>query len=175
MSTNKNLYKYTIQNVDKSTIMKLVKIIRLDEGVNVEQDQINLVSKSGLAIQNIKHPSEAVQRAAVLQNGMAFKYIYKKGIVPSEAIQLDAVKIRGYTIQHIKNPSEAVQLAAVKRDGHAIQFIKNPAPGVIQLALKHPTLISKPDDYERLVKKYFANNTILMKKWLRYGQVMRDQ
>jgi hypothetical protein len=30
-------------------------------------------------------------------------------------------------------------------------------------------------DYDDLVKKLFPDNAILMKKWLRYGEAMRNQ
>ena len=52
-----------------------------------------------------KNPSEAVQFAAVKEDGEAIKYIIDKGIVPSEKVQIAAVE------------QSEVQLAAVKQNG----------------------------------------------------------
>jgi len=53
-----------------------------------------------------------MQLAAVTQDGYANAIHYIKN--PSEAVQLAAVTQNGGVIQYIKNPSEAIQLAAVK-------------------------------------------------------------
>jgi hypothetical protein len=65
------------------------------------------VQRYGLAIRDIKNPSEAVQMAAVQQVGWAIEYIDN----PSEAVQMAAVQQNGHAIQFIKNPSEAVRRA----------------------------------------------------------------
>ncbi len=162
-----------------------------------EQRQINLVSKDGWAIENIKNPSEAVQLAAVCASPATIQHIYNRGIIPSEAVQLAAVGTYGYVIYYIKNPSEAVQLAAVNNRGAAIRYLANPSevvqlaavsnddfaithishpyPSVIKAALTKSSLINnKYHGYDRVVTSLFANNIILMKKWLRYGQAVRS-
>ena len=45
----------------------------------------------------------------------------------SEAVQLAAVRQNGYAIQHIRDPSEAVQLAAVRQNAWLIGYIKSPS------------------------------------------------
>jgi hypothetical protein len=52
---------------------------------------------------------------------------------PSEAVQLAAVKQNGDSIGWIDNPSEAVQLAAIQKDRMAIEYIDNPTDKAIAL------------------------------------------
>ena len=91
--------------------------------------QLAAVQQDGYVIKHIMNPSEALQLAAVQQDGWAIQSIEN----PSEAVKLAAVQEDGYAIRHIKNPSEAVQLAAVQRHGCAIKYIENPSEAV-QLA-----------------------------------------
>jgi len=97
-----------------------------------EAMQLAAVNQNGDAIQYIKNPSEDVQLAAVQQDARAIRYIKN----PSEAMQLAAVQQDARAICYIKNPSEAMQLSAVQQDGHAIQYIKNPSEDVKKLANK---------------------------------------
>jgi hypothetical protein len=53
-------------------------------------------------------------------------------------------------------------------------YIENPPPHLIKIALTQTNLINWPARYEEMVNKLFRNNTLLMKKWLRYGETMRD-
>jgi len=94
-----------------------------------EAVQLAAVQQNGRVIQYIKNPSEAVQLAAVQQYGWAIQYLKN----PSEAIQLAAVQENGLAIEYLKNPSEAIQLAAVQKYGSAIHYLKNPSEAV-QLA-----------------------------------------
>jgi hypothetical protein len=87
-----------------------------------------------LAIQHGR-ASEAVQMAAVQQNGWHIRYIKN----PSEAVQIVAVKQNGHAIDYIKNPSEAVQMAAVQQNGYAIHYIKNPSEAVQMAAVQKNT------------------------------------
>jgi hypothetical protein len=132
--------------------MKLAKIIRLNEnGLDIpqrEESQIEYVQKDYQRIRRIVNPSEAVQLAAVNSNAYSFKYI--------------------------KNPSEAVQLAAVSKVGSTIRYCKNPSNLVLTTALKNQGFVNNEEKYESFIKKYFKDNAILMKKWLRYGETMRS-
>ncbi len=134
--------------------MKLVKIIRLDESHNWadEQKQLKAVQHDYTAIGDIKNPSENVQLMAVCTNGLSIKYLYQNGI----------------------EPSEVVQMAAVSRAGSAIAYIPNPSNNVLMTAFKNPSFV-KSKFYDKMVKQYFKDNTMLMKKWLRYGETMRNQ
>ena len=106
-----------------------VKVVGNIADTKSETAEIKKVIRDGLAIQNIKNPSERVQLAAVNQNGNAIQYIKNS----SEQVQLAAVNRSGNAIWHINNPSEQVQLAAVKQNGNAIGYIENPAPSVLKL------------------------------------------
>ena len=78
------------------------------------------------------NPSEQVQLEAVKQKGWAIKYIKN----PSEQVQMEAVKQDGWAIQYIQNPTEQVQMEAVKQEGWAIQFIKNPSEELQLMAVR---------------------------------------
>ncbi len=103
------------------------------ESVQLEAVQLAAVKENGYAIQYIDNPSEEVQLAAIKRNVYSIEYINN----PSEAIQLAAVKAKGGAIEYIKNPSEAIQLEAVKRDLYAISYIKNPSEAVQLAAVKN--------------------------------------
>jgi hypothetical protein len=120
-----------------------------DLNTKTEKQQITTVSGFGWAIRHIENPSESVQLAAVNQHGAS--------------------------IQFIENPSETVQLAAVRKHWSAIRYIKNPTTLVIKTALTNPKAVGSEGDYENTIVLVFANNALLMKKWLRYGKVMRGQ
>jgi hypothetical protein len=92
----------------------------------------------------------------------------------SEKQQIAGVRFRVDRILNINNPSEAVQLEVVNQHGYNINCIRNPTQKVVLAALKNLDFIELQENYEAFVKKYFANNTILMKKWLRYGEAMRE-
>jgi len=68
-------------------------------------------------------PTEQVQLEAVRKNGLVIDYIKN----PSEQVQLEAVRQNGSAIRYINNPSEQVQLAAVRQFGRAISYINNPS------------------------------------------------
>jgi hypothetical protein len=135
--------------------MRLEHLVeKVDWNTKTEKQQIAMVSKAGYyGIGKIKNPSEAVQLAAVSCDGYAIEIIIDNKI----------------------NPSEAVQLAAVAQHGSAIMHIKDPSPVVIKTALTNPELIRYSITFDEAVKKLFANNSLLMKKWLRYGEAMRTQ
>ncbi|MCK9369786.1 hypothetical protein M0R04_07770 [Candidatus Dojkabacteria bacterium] len=114
-----------------------------------EKEQIAIVNNDGFQIRNISNPSLAVQIAAVHRNPIV--------------------------IRHLPDSSEVVQLSAIADlQGWAIQFIHNPTTKVLLTALKDLKFIKDEEEYETFIKQYFANNTLLMKKWLRYGQAMRE-
>lgn len=59
-----------------------------------------------------------------------------------------------------------------------IVFVKNNIhidPDIIKIALLNiEFIINKPLNYAHLVKEYFKDNALLMNKWLRYAQHIRD-
>jgi len=99
-------------------------------------EDLNIVTKNGMAIQNISNPSNEVQLAAITQNPYAITRI-KKEICTEEA-KILAVSKEPFLITYISNPSEEVMLAAVRRNGCALFNILqyNPSPRVLQEAVK---------------------------------------
>ncbi len=92
----------------------------------------------------------------------------------SEKQQIAQVKRGSVSIQGIRNPSEAVQLAIIDVFPPDIRYIENPTQKVLLMALKSKIFINMTKTYETFIRKYFASNTLLMKKWLRCGEAMRE-
>ena len=150
---NKNLelcYSYIkkLKEIDSTTFplaIQLAAVARRDteEDENVsaikyiknpsEAVQMAAVNQNGHTIQYIKNPTEAVQMTAVNKNGLTIKHIPN----PGEAVQMAAVNKNGLAIGYISNPSEAVQLAAVNRNGFALRHIKNPSEAIQMAAVNH--------------------------------------
>lgn len=71
--------------------------------------------------------------------------------------------------------TDAVKLAACKSEGVNIVHIDNPSPDMIKAALTEPMFVDQePELYSQIVHKYFKGNSIMINKWLRYAQNMRD-
>ncbi len=156
--------------------MKVSEVIEqpADWNTKSEKDQIAMIRKSKLGddgIRKIVNPSEAVQLASVNHNGFSIKYIK----TPSETVQLAAIECGWNAIMYIKNPCESAQLLSIITVPAAIQYIKKPTPKVIITILKTQVFINDKGKYNKFVKEHFDNNTILMKKWLRYGEAMREK
>lgn len=115
--------------------------------------------------------SEKEQTAHVRKNPSDIKYIEN----PSEFIQLLAVNSSAWVIKYIEHPTEAVQNISMVKWPSGIRYIKNPTQEALLIALKSFSFINMSSLYNHFIKEYFANNTILMKKWLRYGETMREE
>ena len=131
--SRKRMFKYT----SLSLLVIVIGVFFMPEKykINFYPDKYQIDALKGWAdnIKYINNPSEAVQLAAVKEKGYDTCYALEHIKNPSEAVQLAAVKEYGDAIKFIKNPSEAVQLAAVKEDSRAFQYINNPSKAV-QLA-----------------------------------------
>ncbi len=158
--------------------MKLIQLLEaVDWNTKPEKQQITMVKRNGFNIKKITNPSEAVQIAAVTNNGNAIHTIINMGIIPKEAVQLAAVKQNPHMIRSLENPSEAVQMV-VAGDAYAswlVTYIHNPSPLAIRTSLTNQQFINAQSAYEEAVKVIFKDNNILMKKWLRYGENMRTR
>jgi hypothetical protein len=93
----------------------------------------------------------------------------------SEPEKLAAVRKTGWLIQDVENPSEAVQVGAVEDKGWYIRYITHPTPLTIKTALTDLKFIKDSDIYEYEVKRLYVGNELLIKKWLRYGETVRNQ
>jgi hypothetical protein len=120
---------------------------------------------------HLSHQPEEQQLASVLRYADTILFIEN----PSITIQLAAIKQKPTLIKYLKNPAAEVQMLAVSKDGFTIKGIKDPSLEVIRAALQNPKTIRKQPQYDKLVKHIFKDNTMLMNKWLRYGETMRDQ
>lgn len=93
----------------------------------------------------------------------------------SEEDQIAAVANDWTRIRYIKNPTKRVQLAAVENNWNAIYDILWRSDAAVITALKNPECYNNKTAFEVLVGDQFRYNALLMKKWLRYGEAMRNQ
>jgi hypothetical protein len=114
---NMHLYYRGVDTRIEYTDANYADLLRFEDDEDVQK---KLYSLSNVLL---NFASEAVQLAAVRQDGWVIKYIEDQ----SEAVQLAAVRQNGYAIQHIRDPSEAVQLAAVRQNAWLIGYIKSPS------------------------------------------------
>lgn len=94
----------------------------------------------------------------------------------TEPEMIAAVKEDPDNIMHMSHATEKVQLTAVKEYGGALRnfWADRPSKAVVNAALTEPTFVHDKRSYDALVKDMFADNSILMNKWLRYGDNMRN-
>jgi hypothetical protein len=142
-----------------------------------EQMQWDSIKKNPLAIWNIKHPTRAMQKYAIEKKPTVVNAI-KVGVHFDDDMILLALSLNGFVISGIENPTEEMQLAAIQNHIGTLSGIANPTPKVIKLALTSPHNFDHDSIYESFkheVKRLFKDNALLMKKWLRYGETMRNQ
>jgi hypothetical protein len=77
-------------------------------------------------------------------------------------------------IRKIDNPSPKVQIFVVTKNPFAILSIKNPTSEAVSSVLTNERFINSIDVYNKFVKQFFKNNTVLMNKWLRYAENIRE-
>jgi hypothetical protein len=122
--------------------------MRYQEVGDNEEDQIKYILQADhWGIHYIKNPCELACVAAVLKD---FR-----------------------SIAFINYPSEAVQLIAINDNASIIRHINSPSQTAIRMALTNQQLIDDTEVYNHCVELLFANNSLLMNKWLRPGEVMR--
>jgi hypothetical protein len=95
----------------------------------------------------------------------------------TEPEMIASVKEDPDNIMHMPNATPKVMIAAVKEYGGALRnfWMDRDIPKeVINTALTEPSFVTNGRDYDSLVKDMFADNSILMNKWLRYGKNMRN-
>jgi hypothetical protein len=134
-------------------------------------DNIKAIRDARYSLQRMDNPSEDVHLHAVKQNGRFIRFIKN----PSEAVQLAAINNTPWATAFIEQPTIRVQECVIQKSCQYITEIQNPDPSIIKLALTNQRLIDNSYTYDFAVNKLFKDNAILMKKWLRYGEAMRDQ
>jgi hypothetical protein len=126
----------------------------------------------------IINPSENVQLM------VAGKYPRLMGYIknPTETVQQYIIDNTDDFI-YIQNPSNAMLLRAVRKQGGLLllnalnlqHFKEQPSKELINTALTDSNFIKKiPKRYEMLVQRLFKDNTVLMNKWLRYAENIRE-
>jgi hypothetical protein len=146
------------------------------------------LANNGYCIKNVPNPTEDMKIAAIKQQPKAIIFIKK----PSDTVKQTYLDMVPNGISRIKNPTEAQQLAAVSVDGYVILHNinvgkRNPISSkVLAAALSEPNFITgktsyspngnihRQKQYDDFVKHTFANNTVLMNKWLRYAKNVRE-
>src|SRR5574343_535453 len=134
---------------------------------------------------------------------MKIKNVLDQYLTPTgddtEEYKISAVTNRPASIKSIENPSEAVQMAAIQKNIYVLDYIQNPTYNVVKYAVTKdcgvasiidpkfltPDLIKQVltdtrwtifevDTYNKLVQNIFKGNNLLINKWIRYGEKMRN-
>jgi hypothetical protein len=133
-----------------------------------------------LILDQIDHPSEAVQQLAVQQDSAAIGSIIEKGITPSETVQQLSAKLDGpsavETLVRWNIPiSNEVISIALKQDGMTIAHIPNPSSSMIFAALTSESMLRYyKTQYDHVVRHLFPNSAIMVSKWIRFGDTTRS-
>jgi hypothetical protein len=167
--------------------MKLIDI--LEDQNSSEETQLRMLKQDlryigGFPDPTIRVQQKALHLACIVDGGNVpvVKIMDKKGYCTEEN-QLAVVKQDWPAIEVLLRAGvtvpESVMLAAVSKNGAALHIIyiviKDLPKAVVTTALTEPNFIHMGTDfYGQFVKDYFKDNTVLMNKWLRYRDNMRD-
>lgn len=109
--------------------LKFLGFIDVDE----HKDQVmSIIKDYPEAIQFVDNPPLWLQLEAVVIDSFAIEHIRN----PHKSTQMAAVSYRGDSIQFIDDPDHDVKLAAVKQNGTSIKHIKNPSDDIQMAAVK---------------------------------------
>jgi len=135
-----------------------------------EENQILKVKEDFNNIKYIDNPSEKVQLEFVREYPQFLDIIIEKGIIPSEQVQLEAVKRNLWAIKYINNPSEQVQLEAVKQNIKSIFYIEKPEKEIVFYCItSSPDLLKIKEDQvpnQKLKSNYFQKLPLNIQKML---------
>ncbi len=131
----------------------------------------------------VKNPSPNLIKMYFEAEPWSIVAFRERGIPVTKAMLYDAVARDPSIIGEIEAkefpgniiPDDLKWLAIKKQPKYITYFIPNPTTEMIKYALTNPSVIEDKQFYESTVRKLFANNTLLMKKWIRYGEAMRSQ
>ena len=121
--------KFLSKKVQLAVVKRTGSLIDcIPEKLLSEQVCIEAIKNCDFAIKHVPPTllSENVCFAAVKHDGYALICLYDKGIIPSEKVQLAAVKRCGDVLENIckaGTPTEEMCLAAVKNNGRAIRYV----------------------------------------------------
>jgi hypothetical protein len=114
----------------------------------LKQHHLNLIGTNWINIKDIEDPCEEVQIAAIQKATLSIKYI--------------------------KTPTLKAQMEAVQRNAGMIIHILSPYQEVIDHILKCQDLIMFKEIWDNSIKSIFKDNSIMVNKWLRYGNNIRS-
>lgn len=130
-----------------------------------------LVQQHPFYIANIGNPLPELQLAAVKQNPEVLRVIQN----PDRSVIQYALAANGFTIKYVKDPDEELQLLAIDLTSGPIMYIKTPTKIVIDQVLRDDDfIISSPNAYKNFVARIFKDKSILINKWIRYCDNVRE-
>jgi hypothetical protein len=137
-----------------------------------ELSDLELILLTPYYIVNVYEPSEELQFVAVQQNPEILGILDN----PSRSVQKFALnRSTGYIIKYIKDPDEELQLLALQHSSGPIVYIQNPTKRVTDQVLRDEDfIITSPHQYKDFVSRIFKDNSILINKWIRYCDNVRD-
>jgi hypothetical protein len=149
----------------------------MDKGVTLSKDLWLSAVKhnkptAGLIPEELLTPEFMMELVKLKPN--VLNIFFERGLtVPEDVIQT-AVRKLPANITQVKKPSEELKLLAVSKNGSLIKGFHNPSKELLNAALTEPKFVKSEKDYNKFVKQQFKDNTVLMNKWLRYGDNMRS-
>lgn len=142
--------------------MKLNELFEtVDWNSKSEKQQIAAIKRSYNVFSQIKNPSEAVQLAAVKEYAYNIIHLLDNNIIPSEDVQLT-------TIQHSLSNITMVEIIRVFTR-YNVKLSAN-----VILAILHHNKYNHSNKI-KFIKEYFANNSLLIAKWLRYLENIQEK
>jgi hypothetical protein len=144
-----------------------------------EAVQVAAINKFWSAIDDIENPCEAAQLAAVTRYGYSIENIIDKGIIPSDKVQVAAVKQNSGALQILQHTgikiSPRLHFIEVYNVPSIENYFINPTRENLNIVLTDQKFIMEwKKIYDKFVKHIFANNSVMVNKWLRYSENMRN-
>lgn len=94
---------------------------------------------------------------------------------PDRTVIKYALAMNGYAIKYVRDPDEELQLLAIDMVSAPVMYIKKPTKKVTDQVLRDEDYIStSPNNYKAFVMRIFKGNSILINKWIRYCDNVRD-
>ncbi len=97
-----------------------------------EQEQLELVRRNGLALEQIEGGTPGVEMVAVEHTPRAIQFVAN----PSLALQEAAIRKGWNNLEYIENPSEEILRLAIEQSGWALKYISQPTEELQRLAVQ---------------------------------------
>lgn len=148
-----------------------------------DEDIIELIKKTDPGnikniIKDLKNPSDEVQVAAVKREVSILSWLH---VQSQKAIEV-ALKKNPWNIGYVKTPTTEQMMKAIKQDSSVIRSLATKdnitLPNeVIQAGLTSDQFIhgQSKEYYDKTIQLIFPTNTLLINKWIRYGDKRREE